>query len=269
MSEAAVRHCVRMIDYLAGRPSGSTVEEAAGHLHVSAARARTLLEALAERGYARAGSPPDRYLLTMKLTKLGLAYQAHSRPWDIFQAILDRLASETGELVRMALADGDRLVWAAKAQGSRSGLRFDAETGRDVALSSTAAGKSWLANLPGARALKLVRAQGFAARNEFGPRAVRNAQQLARQLETTAARGYAVGHDEYMLGISAIAAVIHGRSPGEPPIGAISIAGPSTRLTAGKLESFRRPLLAATGELSALFAVLGESPAELLQRDAR
>jgi len=269
MSQAAVIHCIRMLDYLAGRPAGSTVDEAADYLHVSPARARTLLGTLTERGYVKVGRDAERYALTMELTKLGLAYQAHSGTSEIFQAVLDRLAMATGELVRMALADGERLVWVAKAQGSRSGLRFDAEqTGRDVALSSTAAGKAWLASLPEARARKLVRAQGFAPKNQFGPRAIRTTKRLVRELKTTAKQGYAVGHDEYMLGISAIAAAIHGPSADEPPMGVVSIAGPLTRFTPDKLKSFRAPLLEATRELSALLPLVRESATDLLRRTA-
>ncbi len=258
-----------MIDYLASHPGSSTVDDAAHFLRVSPARARSVLETLAERGYARKGRCPGHYRLTIKLAKLGLAYQAHSTTSDIVQVILDRLAIQTGELVRLALAEGDRLIWVARAQGSRSGLRFDAETGRDVALASTAGGKAWLAGFPSERAVKLVLAQGFAGKNEFGPRAIRSVERLTRELQTTAERGYATGHDEYMLGISAIAAAIRGQSPTDAPLGAVSIAGPSTRLTSEKLESFRNALLEAIGELSALQPVLSDSSSELIRRATR
>lgn len=258
MSQAVITHCIRVIEFMASSPAGCTVSAAADLLRVSPARARGLLEALVRRGYVKQGQRPDQYLLTMRLTKLGLTYQAHSGISDVFQPILDRLAASTGELVRMALADRERLTWVAKAQGSRSGLRFDAETGREVALHSTAAGKAWLAALPLDQAVKLVLDRGFGKKNEFGPNAVHSVEGLLRELKVTARRGYALGHDEYILGISAVAAVIDARSAAGVPIGVVSIAGPSTRLTHAKLESFRDALFHATRELSALLPVLGD-----------
>ena len=48
---------------------------------------------------------------------------------DIAQPVIDRLADTTPELVRLAIVDGDRLTLVAKAQGAKSGLRYDPDMG--------------------------------------------------------------------------------------------------------------------------------------------
>ena len=49
-----------------------------------------------------------------------------------------------GELVRLSYVEDGRLIWIAKAQGSKSNLRYDPITGHDVPLHVTAMGKAWL-----------------------------------------------------------------------------------------------------------------------------
>ena len=62
---------------------------------------------------------------------------------QIVQPVLDRLAQETGELVRLGVIDGERQTWIAKSQGARSGLRYDPDMGRDAPLFYTASGHAW------------------------------------------------------------------------------------------------------------------------------
>ena len=75
----------------------------------------------------------------MKLTALGLNFLNRSGIVDIVQPSLERLAEACGELVRLAVVDGDELIFVAKAQGSKSGLRYDPDMGLSVPLSCSAA----------------------------------------------------------------------------------------------------------------------------------
>jgi IclR family acetate operon transcriptional repressor len=75
----------------------------------------------------------------------------------------------SGELVRLALVDGDRLTFVAKAQGARAGLRYDPDMGIDVRLSCSAGGHAWLMTLE-ERATELVARRASAAPRSTAPR---------------------------------------------------------------------------------------------------
>jgi DNA-binding IclR family transcriptional regulator len=92
-----------------------------------------------------------RYHLSTKLVAMGFRYLSSSGA-DIVQPVLDRLAQETGELVRLGVIDGERQTWIAKG-GARSGLRYDPDMGRDAPLFYTASGHAWLACMSDAEAL--------------------------------------------------------------------------------------------------------------------
>lgn len=86
--------------------------------------------------------------------------------------MLDRLAAESGDLVRLAVVNGRELFWVAKAQGSLHGLRYDPDMGQVARLSYSASGHAWLSCLSDEEVLLLVKRQGFGLRSAYGaPRA--------------------------------------------------------------------------------------------------
>ena len=106
--------------------------------------------------------------------------------------MLERLAKESGELVRLAIVDGDRLTWVAKAQGTRKGLRCDPDMGVDARLSCTASGHAWLMTLSDERALELVGRQGFGQPKDYGPKAPTTVKALLAVLNAARTRGFAI-----------------------------------------------------------------------------
>jgi DNA-binding IclR family transcriptional regulator len=207
-----------------------------------------MLGELIRLGYVRQNPDNSRYHLSTKLVAMGFQYLASSGA-DIVQPILDQLARQTGELVRLGVIDGTRQTWIAKAQGARSGLRYDPEMGRDAPLFYTASGHAWLASLSDAQALVLVEAQGIAKREDFGPNAPRSNAELLERLRLARERGYAWVNESSAVGTSALAAVVRHPLDGHV-VGVLSVAGPAARLSEARLHELAPTLLAAAAELS-------------------
>lgn len=110
---------------------------------------------------------------------------------DVAQPILERLATTSGELIRLAIVDGEQLIYVAKAQGARQGIRYDPEMGRPVMLSCSAAGMIWLAGKSEEEAVRLVSQQGFGMPSDFGPRAPTTFRALLPMVELARKNGYA------------------------------------------------------------------------------
>lgn len=77
-----------------------------------------LLTELCRCGYVRQVREQGEYVLTIKLVSLGLGFLSASGVVDVAQPLLDSLAEESCELVRLAVVDGDDLTFVAKAQGA-------------------------------------------------------------------------------------------------------------------------------------------------------
>lgn len=261
MAGTAVVKCLRTLELLAGRPLGFTSPEVALELDIPRGAAERVLQSLGGRGFVRFDPATKRYALTMKLTRFGFAYLSRAGIVEVYQPILDRLAADTGELVRMAIAEGESITWVGVAQGSHTGLRIAPDSG-EVCLHATATGKAWLATLPVERALALARAQGFAGaggiagEGALGPNELRSVAALVADLDETRRRGYALNVDEYIPGMSGVAVAIPGHWPGDPAIGTLTLSGPTARMDRRQLARLARPLAEAAAEISALWPII-------------
>ena len=61
---------------------------------------------------------------------------------DARDEMLDELAERTHEYCRLAIVEGENLIWVARAQGAKSGLRYDPDMGQELVLHATANGKA-------------------------------------------------------------------------------------------------------------------------------
>ena len=236
-----------LLEHLARHPQGLPMSMMASELDIPLSACHRLLAELQRRGYVRQARKQGDYMLTTKMVSLGLGFLSSAGIVDIAEPLLERLASSSGELVRLAIVDEDRLTWVAKSQGLRqAGLRYDPDMGMDARLSCTASGHAWLMTLSDERALELVSRQGFGTPAEYGARAPTTIKALLGFLHAARVRGYAMIDEVFAPGMAAMAAPVLRRNVA---IGVISIAGPRTRLDAERMRALAPALLAVAAEL--------------------
>ena len=241
---------LRILELLAGHPDGLPISAIASALDMPVSAAHRMLKELSEHGYVRQMRAQGDYALTIRLAALGLGFLGKTGVTDIAQPILDRLAAESRELVRLSVIDGSDLVWVAVAQGATSGLRYDPgrEQGVVVHLATSAGGRAWLGALSDDEALALIARQGLEPPFPAGPGAPKTLGAVLEELAAARRRGYAVAVDSYIDGMAAMAVPIF--APGDRrPIGCMSIAGPAVRLTAERQEALSASLRAAAAEI--------------------
>nr|WP_281370067.1 IclR family transcriptional regulator C-terminal domain-containing protein [Naumannella cuiyingiana] len=103
------------------------------------------------------------------------------------------------------------------------------EVGRRVSLHSTGVGKALLAQLDRDEAARLVARTGLAAATD---RTIVTADELLDHLATIREHGWAVDDGEQEVGVRCVATAV----PWRPRALAISISGPSERLTMAQLD---------------------------------
>lgn len=238
-----------ILEYLANCPDGAPLVRIATELNQLRSGCHRTLHELIRFGYVRQLPQRGDYALTTKLAAMGLSYLSQTGVVDIAQPVINRLAEATEELVRLAVVDGERLTLMAKAQGAKSGLKYDPDMGIDLRLSCSAAGHAWLMTLPEDAAIACVTRQGLGEPKHFGPNAPTSIKALLKMLDAHRKRGFSLIQDVYAPGMSSMAAPV-ARSQ-EPATGVIVIAGPSSRLPLERLLGFGPLLLAAADELAA------------------
>lgn len=235
-----------LIECLAEHPDGLPLATMAADLNMPLSACHRLLADLQQRGYVRQVRRQGDYALSTKIVSMGLAYLSRSGIVDIAEPLLERLAATTGELVRLSIVDGEQLIWVAKAQGMRQGLRYDPDMGMVAKLSCTASGHAWLLTMTDEEALTLVTQQGFGKPQDYGPKAPTTVKALLGYLHAARVRGYAMIDEVFAPGMSAIAVPVLRK---QEAIGVLSVAGPRLRLTQEKMHQLAPTLLSAAAEL--------------------
>lgn len=242
-----------IVELLVDHPTGLPVSSIAAATDQPASGVHRTLQELTRLGYVRQMHAQGDYALTIKLPAMGLGFLGRAGITDVAQPVLDQLASDSGELIRLSVIDGDSLIWVAVAQGATRGLRYDPgqEQGVVVHLASSAGGKAWLSTLTDEEALVRVGAQGLMRQAEGqGQNAPRSLSLLVEQLAEARARGYATAVDSYIAGMAAMAVPVRYHSDG-PVLGCLSIAGPAVRMTAQRMSEMAPQLQHAAAELGA------------------
>ncbi len=237
-----------ILETLAAEPEGMPLAAVAHELDLPRSACHRLLAELVRCGYVRQVREQGDYALTTKLPALGLSFLGAAGIVDIAQPIIDRLAETAGDLVRLALVDGDRLTFVAKAQGARYGLRYDPDMGIDVRLSCSAGGHAWLMTLTEERATALVAKQGFGEPRAYGPKAPTTFKALMKILDEDRKRGFSMINEMYAPGMTAMGAPVLRK--GHDAVAVITIAGPLQRLTPTRMLDLGRPLMTAAAELA-------------------
>ena len=205
---------LQVLELFAAHPEGRALSALAADAGLPLSATHRMLAELARCGYVRQARNQGDYVLTIKLVSLGLSFLSASGLVDVAQPSLDRLAEESRELVRLAIVDGNELVFVAKAQGATRGLRYDPDMGLSVPLSCSAAGHAWLSTMSDEEALARVAKQGFASPEKHGPKAPTTVKALLGHVRAARKRGYSVISEVFAPAMSAMSATCSGTSPG-------------------------------------------------------
>ncbi len=237
MSHVPAERCLNVLELLADGARSMALGEIAEHLGESKSGIHRLLTTLVNHGWAEQDAQTGLYRLTMRLTLLGQRFYADTGIPDLCQPLLDQLACEAQDYVRLAVATGNSLNWLADAQGARGGLIYNPpQASGTVPLHATASGKAWLATMDEEAALAIAMRQGFQANAESGPHIITTVEGLLAAIRQAALRGYGTAVNEAESGVSTVAVAIR-TQPDGPGVGTVSVAGPSHRMTPERIEA--------------------------------
>jgi len=248
-----LERCFQLIELLAEEPRAFRLGVISERLGLQKSAVHRLLAALCSMGWVEQEPETGFYRLTLRLAIMGQRVLLGTRIPDLTRPILQKLAEESQELVRMAILEGERLSWVVFVQGRRTGLIYQPEMIGRVPLTVTSHGKAWLSTLPPEEAMRIVREEGFPPPGRYGPRAIQSIDAFAAALDETRARGWGMSYEEGERGIAAIAAPIQPSGPNTPAVATCSVAGPLMRFGAEDIVRHARLVMEAANEIAAVW----------------
>jgi len=239
----SVDRAISVLEILARRGEAG-VSEVASEIDVHKSTAFRLLGALEGRGLVEQSADRGKYRLGFGLIPLAGAVSDRLDVTQQGRAVLHRLAAEMGETINLAVLQEHWAVNVDQARGP-STVATHNWIGRLTPLHCTSSGKVLLGYVPAERRAALLAASGM---ERFTPHTVTNAAELDAEMRGVVEQGYATSVEEYETGLNALAAPVLDRA-GEV-IAAVSVSGPSYRLTEERLATLIEPLKAGAAEIS-------------------
>ncbi len=250
------------LELLAAEAHWLRLSDIAARLGLPKGPAHRMLAQLCELRWVEQDPGTGQYRLTMKLSLLGQQFLHGTGLPGLVQPIVDDVARECRELVRLTIIDGERLEWLASSQGAAPGLMYQPGMSGPIVAHATANGKAWLATMTNDAATRIALQGGLgAAGARLGPRALATVSALLKELAATRARGYGLAVEEAEPGVTAIAVAIRSRRTGAV-IGTMSIAGPLLRVTPARYEAFHLLLARAAEQLGTIWPGAGAAREE-------
>jgi DNA-binding IclR family transcriptional regulator len=216
------------------------IAQAAG---LNKSTAFNLLDTLVMLGFAERDSALGRYRLGLRNLELGRLVQGRLGIIDASEGALLRLCASTRETVNLAVPRVLDLLIVSSMEGGQ-GVRVTSYAGTRALFHSTACGKAMLAFMP-AHFLEGYLDQPLAPATAH---TLTDPDALKRDLELVRARGYAVELEENELGAGCVGAPIFDGFGAV--VGAISVAGPITRMTEPSIDRIAEVLAAETAAVS-------------------
>ena len=234
----AVVRAVRLLKACAGHPAPRLGDLCRSQgLHKTTAY--RLLSALESEGLLER-TEDDAYRLGPEMVALGNQALGAPQLREAARRELDALAEATRETATLEVLAGDDVLILDEAMGGR------------VVGSVPSLGTRWPAHATSTgKVLLAYRGNGHAIARPlpgFTPRTIVDPAALARELARVRRRGYAVSAEELEPGFVAVGAPVHAADG--TVVAAISVGGPRTRLTAGRITEGARLVRGAAARIS-------------------
>ncbi|HTV03756.1 MAG TPA: IclR family transcriptional regulator [Acidobacteriaceae bacterium] len=236
---------INILEFIGQQGSGEAgLPELSAAMKLHKTTTHRIAHVLESRGLLRRGIESNRYRLGLHLYDLGCCALDHTNIRDEARPLMTRVAIEVGETVHLALLDRTEVLYIERIEAQRS-LTMGSKLGARNPVYCTALGKAILAFSSELEVDRILAGCRMQARTR---NTVTSVPALKRELKRIRDRGFAIDDEEIEEGIRCIAAPILDSS--DRAVAAMSISGPSSRITPERFQSIGKRVLKAAHELS-------------------
>ncbi len=220
-----------------------SASKVAVHMNTSRAVSHRFLTTLLDLGYLEK-TAEGRFQLTFKVLELGMRKLAGFEIRHTAHPYMQELALAFGETVNLGHWNGKAIAHLDKINSTEI-LRLDVGMGAVAPAYCTGLGKAVLAFLPESEFNTYLASTELAT---ISPKTITDPVRLKAELAQIRQRGYALDDEELSLGLRCVAAPVFDYT-GKPSY-AISVSGPTPRMTDHKIDKIQTMLLALCQKIS-------------------
>jgi len=203
-----------------------------------------LVQTLLEEGYLSQDKQTRQYTVGLKVVELGSIFAGSLKINQVAGDLVQRMATNTGQYARIAIWDKDTMLVTRNAFPAVEGLIFQ-QVGPRVPAYCSAIGKAVLSALDETERVAYL---DRTLLQRFTASTITDRKKLEQSLRTISLDGYSTENQEFLMGMSCIAAPVFDSSL--KVMGAISLSGTPSILDTKCLEAIVPILVQTSLEIS-------------------
>jgi IclR family transcriptional regulator, acetate operon repressor len=223
-----------ILEYVAGCPEPPSFSQLLSSLGIPRSSLFHLLTNLLSRNFLERDPKTERYRVGAEIVEIARKVQRPSLA-DRITPHLHQLSLEVSETCGFYVQVGDLVEVVASAISTQA-LNYTMEVGMNAPLYAVSAGKVVLSELRSDELSQYLSRAPFAS---VTPHTVRSKSRLKKEIQKVRATGFAYSHEEFTVGITAIATAVRSESKF---YGAVNLAVPTARFTPDRDADFREAL---------------------------
>ncbi|MCC7218199.1 MAG: helix-turn-helix domain-containing protein [Burkholderiales bacterium] len=230
-----------LLEALARAEGGLTLTDLAHRVTLAPSTAHRLLATLEKMGYVYQGGELGRWYIGLQAFAVGSSFLANRDFVAQSHPYMRRLMEQSGETANLGILDGTEAVFIDQVQ-CREMMRTIVKLGSRVPLHASGVGKAIFAALPDEQIDAILKVKGLP---RITGNTITSPETMWQSIRVIRQRGWSFDDEEHALGTRCVAAPIYDEHA--EVLGAISLAGPSSRLPDERIKQLG-PVVAHTAE---------------------
>ncbi len=240
----SLKKALDILDCFTARTPELGITEISTQLNLYKSNVHNIIQTFEQCGYIEKNPDNNKYRLGMKILELSYIINTSLGIHKIVHPYMSSLSNELNEVIYFAIPKDNHILYL---EGTYPSSSYSARSmiGETAEMYCTSLGKAILAFLPHQQQAEAISAQSMTA---FTPNTISDPQKLMEELALVREQGYSVDNMEHEIGIRCVGVPVYRRDGNL--LGAISISGPSPRITDDKIEVYARKLKECSAEIS-------------------
>lgn len=241
----SVSRSLDIITLVSMKKGGMGVTEIAKQIDINKSSVYRILSTLVQYGYIEQDSETGKYKLGYKFLEISskllesIDLRSEAKPF------LQELENKTNEVIHLVVYDQGEVVYIEKLEGNET-LRMHSKVGKRAPMHCTSVGKAILAHLPSGIVLDILDRKGMPVHTD---KTITDKEVFLKELSQVRQKGYALDLEENEYGITCIAVPIFDHLG--KVIAAVSISGPTMRMTDERLKTLQAIMVQTGKDISA------------------
>ncbi|MFE8697358.1 IclR family transcriptional regulator [Cytobacillus sp. FJAT-53684] len=241
----SVSRALDIIMLVSRKKVGLGVTEIANQMDINKSSVYRILSTLVQYGYIEQDKDTERYKLGYKFLEVSsrllesIDLRTEAKPF------LQELEKETNEVIHLVVYDQGEVVYIEKLDGNEA-LRMHSKVGKRAPMHCTSVGKAILAHLPSALVQDIIERKGLPSHTD---KTITDKDVFLEELAEVRSKGFALDLQENEYGITCIAVPLFDHLG--KVAAAVSISGPSIRMTEERLKQLQPRMIEIGKQISA------------------